>query len=324
MDEPAPPSTAHAARRSDLVPVAFLGVLFVVSIGLAMAVAGTFADAGVQAFEDPESLVNPLYYLVIVVVFTVVILVLARRGWKRVIQYVILGAVFATIDYVLWPLLHGPLGATWGLAVSLGGAAGLTALLYFWPEWWVIDAVGVLVSAGAAAVFGISFGLAPALLLLAAFAVYDAIAVYRTKHMIDLADSVLELRLPIMFVVPKRRGYSFLAETTRIKEKMQSGEERDAMFMGLGDVVFPAVLVVSALHFLHPARSGVNAEAWGIAGHFLVSLATLAGALAGYVLLMWFVLRGRPHAGLPSLNGGAIVGFLAALLPIYGVGPILP
>ena len=34
-------------------------------------------------------------------------------------------------------------------------------------------------------------------------------------------------------------------------------------------------------------------------------------------------MKGNPHAGLPLLNGGAMLGFFAALLPLYGVDPLL-
>ena len=78
-----------------------------------------------------------------------------------------------------------------------------------YPEWYVIDLSGVILAAGVAAIFGISFGLLPALLLLIGLAIYDAWAVYRTGHMVDLADSVMDLKLPILLVMPKSRSYSF-------------------------------------------------------------------------------------------------------------------
>ena len=37
----------------------------------------------------------------------------------------------------------------------------------------------------------------------------------------------------------------------------------------------------------------------------------MAGSVAGLALLLHFVDRGRAHAGLPPLNGGTILGFLA-------------
>ncbi len=36
----------------------------------------------------------------------------------------------------------------------------------------------------------------------------------------------------------------------------------------------------------------------------------MIGSLAGLVVLLWYVNKGKPQAGLPPLNGGAIIGFL--------------
>lgn len=326
MTEPAHDGAAAAPEetpdlRRDGPAVLAMGALFIVSIGLAMLFSSFFDQ---PVFEDKDSLANPLIYLVIVVVFTILILLIAKYANRQIIKYIILASVLLTIYYVLEPLLATviPRGAlTNGIAFAVGAA--LTTLLWFYPEWYVIDTVGVLVAAGAAGIFGISFGLLPALVLLVGFAIYDAIAVYRTRHMLALADSVLELRLPIMFVVPKSRGYSFLEETRRVhpdaKEEAKR-EPREAMFMGLGDAVIPGVLVVAALVSLDPSVI----VAGRAEGGFVVALATLAGSFVGFLALMYFVLKGRAHAGLPLLNGGAIAGFLAALLPIYGLGPLIP
>ena len=317
--------------RRDGPALAGMGALFLISIALAMGFSFTFLDQNIRAFEDPESLANPLIYLAIVVVFTIIILAIVKYGKRWIIKYIILGSVLLTIFYVVSPLLATFLtgfgSPPFGLGASgvIGGiaAVGLTALLWFFPEWYVIDLVGVMVAAGAAGIFGISFGILPSLILLVAFAVYDAIAVYRTKHMLDLADSVLELRLPIMFVVPKTRGYSFLEETRRVgKDAPEEAkkEPREAMFMGLGDAVIPGVLVVSALTFLDPNVPPVA----GLPAPLFVAFVTLAGSFVGFSLLMYFVMKGRPHAGLPLLNGGAILGFLFALLPVYGAAPLWP
>ena len=73
-----------------------------------------------------------------------------------------------------------------------------------------------------------------------------------------------------------------------------NGEKRVALFMGLGDLVIPGALVVSSKAAL----------GWG------VGLASMLGSVAGFFVLMTFVLSGRPQAGLPLLNGGAILGYL--------------
>ncbi len=162
-----------------------------------------------------------------------------------------------------------------------------------YPEWYVIDLSGVILAAGVAAIFGISFGLLPALLLLLGLAIYDAWAVYRTGHMVDLADSVMDLKLPILLVMPKSWNYSFL-EQGSLNKQIESGEKRGALFMGLGDLVIPGALVVSSKAAL----------GWS------VGISAMIGSLAGYFILMIFVMSGRPQAGLPLLNGGAILGYL--------------
>jgi presenilin-like A22 family membrane protease len=42
------------------------------------------------------------------------------------------------------------------------------------------------------------------------------------------------------------------------------------------------------------------------------------GGLLGYLVLFRYVLRGRPQAGLPFLNTGAIAGYLIAYALAYG------
>lgn len=297
--------------RRDLVSTAILGVVFVVTMLLAVVFARPFQDAGLQAFEDPQNIGNSIGYILLLLAFTFLILWIARKGKKWVIRVLILAAVASTMVYVVPPLLLTVgvgAGAAWAAGVGVGGVCAIA--LWRHPEWYVVDAVGILVAAGAASIFGISLGILPVVVLLAALAVYDALAVYKTKHMLALADSVMELRLPVLLVIPKVWHYRFRAEVARFREAAeakdepeQEAAERDALFMGLGDLVMPTILVVSALVF------GSGATAAGGAA---------AGTLAGFAVLMSFVLKGRPQAGLPLLNGGALVGFVAGTYAATG------
>ncbi len=277
---------------------------FVANILLAVVFAGPFLDAGLQAFEDPNSSGNSVVYIALILAFTFVILYIAKKGKKWLIRAIILAAVGSTVAYVVYPVLNQSLGVDLDVAVGIAVAvaAGCVLALYKHPEWYVIDAVGLLVASGSAAVFGISLGIVPTVLLLAALAVYDAIAVYRTKHMLSLADTVIELRLPVLLVIPKVANYRFRDDAAKFKQATESNKgEREAMFMGLGDLVMPTILVVSALQFAKPD--------WGT----LPSLGAAIGTLVGFGVLMGYVLKGRPQAGLPLLNGGAIVGFVAGV-----------
>jgi presenilin-like A22 family membrane protease len=130
--------------------------------------------------------------------------------------------------------------------------------------------------------------------------------------MIDLADTVMDLKLPVLMVIPKIRHYSLIKETKSLKEKLKEDEERDAFFMGLGDIVMPGILVAAVYNF---AEDGLP-----------IAMSVIAGTLVGFAVLMTFVMKGKPQAGLPCLCGGAILGYVISSLVLHGalVGLTLP
>jgi len=262
---------------------------------LGLALVPAFDAAGYQAVEDPSNPVNALAYIGGIIVVTGVMLLAFRFGAGWVMQAFVLLAVGGLSWYVL-SVIVTPLA---GVAL----AAVLVAALYLHPRWYVIDAAGIVVGAGAAGIFGISFGLAPVFILLVLLAVYDFISVYRTGHMLDLADGVMRLRLPVVLVIPIRRSFSMMDFGDG--DDSATAGERDALFIGLGDAVIPAILVTSAAMFLPavPVLGGVG----------LPVIGAMVGTIVGLLALLGLVLRGRAHAGLPLLNGGAIAGYLIAV-----------
>ncbi|MBN2065696.1 MAG: hypothetical protein JW771_02690 [Candidatus Thermoplasmatota archaeon] len=301
-------------QSSDILPIAVMGCLFVVIHVLALLVIGPFEAAGVEpAFENPDDPMNLVYFFVIILAMTAIILVIAKYWKKQVIQAIILGAIGYTSWYVFYPLLTLLIPDLFALVFAVIFALLLIVTLYKFPEWYVIDISGVIVGAGAIAIFGISLGVLLVVILLIGLAIYDAISVYKTKHMIDLADTVMDLKLPVLLVVPKRRHYSLIKETKRLKEQLKEGEERDAFFMGLGDIVMPGILVAAVYYTGTP--------------HTLaIALSVIVGTLVGFSMLMTFVIKGKPQAGLPLLCGGAIGGYLISSYLFAGelVGLILP
>ena len=287
--------------------VIIMGLFFIIIHGLALLFTGTFKDAGMEAFENPDNPLNIVYILIIMLVFTLAILLIAKFWKARVIQILIVGAIGYTSFYVIWPLLGLLIPdevnyLSFILAIIL--AAILVFVLVKYPEWYVIDICGIIVGAGAIAIFGISLGIWLVLILLIVLAIYDAISVYKTKHMIDLADTVMDLKLPVLLVVPKIRHYSLIKETKRLKEQLKDDDERDAFFMGLGDIVMPGILVVAIYSTIDNGLS--------------LAVSVVAGTLVGFSILMIFVMKGKPQAGLPCLNGGAILGYLIGSYLIFG------
>jgi len=264
-------------KRASIALFIGMGSFILLTQIIALLLAAPFDLAGMTAFENPDDPLNPIIFFIFIIAFTAFILVVFRFGGQRLIYFVMLGAVAITMYYVMAVLLP------YAFIPEISTLA-LALLLFKYPEWYVLDATGLIIGGGAAAIFGISLGILPVLLLLIILAVYDAIAVYKTKHMIALAESVIELRLPILFVLPRKWSFSL----------MKGDEMEDGFFMGLGDAIIPSVLVVSSFVTYELATP---------------TLGALVGTLAGYAVLSTIAGRGKPHAGLPFLNSGAILGF---------------
>ncbi|RQG96996.1 presenilin family intramembrane aspartyl protease PSH [Natrarchaeobius chitinivorans] len=317
----------------------FLGV----QIG-ALALIEPFHESERQAVENPEDPTNSFIYFGIILVATALML----AAFKYDLQWLIRGLIvsisvmlawFVFTEFVPPVVTAGPANVP---AVLAALAVGVALLAY--PEWYVIDAAGVLMGAGAAALFGISFGLLPAILLLAVLAIYDAISVYGTEHMLDLAEGVMDLKIPVILIVPMSLSYSYLSDGGTDDAVDGSGDvtgeaapetgtpnggteletddggretgdsderefDRDALFIGLGDAVIPTILVVSAAYFVDAGTLEVPGIALNVP-----ALGALVGTLVGLVVLMYMVIKGRAHAGLPLLNGGAIGGYLIGAL----------
>jgi presenilin-like A22 family membrane protease len=321
-------------------------------------------------------------YLVAILVVTGLMLAAFRFDLDALIRLFIVfsGGVLAWYVFdVIVPTVT--LGGVDVLPIALAGTVALALLVY--PEWYVIDVAGVLMGAGGAGLFGISFGLVPAVVLLVALAVYDAISVYGTEHMLTLASGVLDLKVPVVLVIPLTASYSLLdaefgadptdggnddddggSEVTRdgdgddatdaeaaveatgagdpdghpaadggdgttaagadpdedpaggTAEETEEGDDeggmadRDAFFIGLGDAVMPSVMVASAAFYSPAPTLAVPL----VPALNLPALLAMVGTFLGLGVLLRWVFRGRPHAGLPLLNGGAIGGYLLGTL----------
>ena len=307
--------------KKDIFPVILMGSLFVLIYILALLITAPFEAAGVQpAFENPDNPMNIVLIFVIMLVFTVIILLIAKYWKKKLIQAIILTAIGYTAAYVFYPLLTLiipdslsmyfvlpdevilVISASAIIAIIL--AIILVILLFKYPEWYIIDICGIIVGTGAIAIFGMSLGILLVIVLLVGLAIYDAISVYKTKHMVDLADTVMDLKLPVLLVVPKIRHYSLIKETKSLKQKLKEDEERDAFFLGLGDIVMPGILVTAVYNNIDLGLP--------------IALSVILGTLIGFAILMIFVIRGKPQAGLPLLCGGAIMGYLISSLVMFG------
>lgn len=290
-------------KIKDYIPFAGMAFMLLLVQLIAVALSKPFEENDMKAFSNPEATSNVIYWVALILVFTAFILAVIKLNKKWMIQAFILFTVASTLYYVFYAIFSVFLVPGLNFILTLILSIALTVILYKFPEWYVIDIIGVIIGAGAASIFGISLAIIPTLLLLVLLLVYDYIAVYRTKHMITLAEGVMELRLPILLVIPKHWKYSFLTEKF-------DKEEREAFFMGLGDAVMPTILVISANTFVKAASYTLPL----IGAVNIPALGAMAGTFVGFAVLMGLVMKGKPQAGLPFLNGGVILGYVVGSL----------
>lgn len=155
--------------------------------------------------------------------------------------------------------------------------------------------IGVILAlAGIGAVLGISLAPLSVIFLLLILSFYDIIAVYKTGHMVKLAEDMIKSRAIFGLVLPQEiKGYRERLDNVRPGEGF--------MILGSGDVVMPLILVVSVIG-LH-----------GLAAGLLVMLFSMFGLFLTYWLFITQKTR-RPMAALPPIAVASIIGYLVSIV----------
>lgn len=183
------------------------------------------------------------------------------------------------------------------LCVPVFGAVLIMGvLIILWlekPSVWVHDLLMVLGLAGAASFFGLGFEPSIIVVLLVAFSFYDFIAVYKTKHMIKMAKEMIEKKVVLGFIIPKKIKY--------FKDKLANVKPGGNFFiLGGGDIVFPNLLAVSIVPY-------------GILKALIVVVFSLAGSYFSY----WIFINQKeaePIPALPPVALFSIIGYFLTLL----------
>lgn len=185
--------------------------------------------------------------------------------------------------------------AAGGIAVT----AGLTALAGWRPTWHSLSTLGLFGAVGAIVLAGIQWGILPVLVLCVLLLVYDALAVYRSGHMLELAEGAAGLRVPVLVLIPTRGGGRPLND--------EGGVGGEAVALGLGDIVVPGLLVVASARAISTGLVPI----WGMELP-AASILALVGSLAGLIAI--YALDDGAHAGLPPMLGLGLLGHFAGAL----------
>jgi presenilin-like A22 family membrane protease len=238
-----------------------------------------------QVVSEPAA-PSSVGYLFLYVLIGAALMYLLVRFYKGELLFILIE--FAVVSFAssivfysfIKPFLQDTL-LSMGISVILGLALG--ALKAVFPQ--MRNAAAVLATAGAGAVFGFSLSFYMALFFMVLLSIYDFIAVFKTKHMVEMAT------------VLSKREMSFLVSSS---QKTEKGEIK--LELGTGDMLMPVILETSGFQ-ISPACSAVV---------FLAS---------SFSLFVLFILLSKKKAVLPALPIIAICNFIflgaAKLLGIF-------
>jgi len=191
----------------------------------------------------------------------------------------------------------------WGgsllLSIWIGDLFSLITMLILivwwlkWPSVLIQDICMIMAMAGAGSVLGLTFMPQTIAVLLVVFSVYDVIAVYKTKHMVEMAKEMIESRAILGFVVP-----SNLKDFKQSLAEVKPGGK--FMVLGGGDVVFPLLFCSSLVSS-------------GIVNSLIVALFSLIGLLASFLFFV-FQKEKKPIPALPPIALFSLIGYLITKL----------
>lgn len=146
--------------------------------------------------------------------------------------------------------------------------------------------------AGVGGLLGLSLDPKMMILILVLFSIYDFLAVYKTKHMVEMAKEMVEQKVFFGFIIPS----DFISFKESLKRVQPGGK---FFILGGGDVAFPLLFSVSLL----PS---------GLLNSIFVSVFSLFGLFANFYFFLKQKER-KPIPALPLISVFSIIGYLITL-----------
>ncbi len=159
----------------------------------------------------------------------------------------------------------------------------------------VHDLAIILAIAGIGAAIGIMITPAVGILALVLLSFYDIIAVYKTRHMVRMAESMIRSGAVFGLIIPSSFRH-FMASRHEAKHRIG----QDFMILGSGDIGLPVIFVSSLVRQSLPEA-------------IIVACFALLGLLLTHVIFVSQPKR-QPMAALPPIATMTLIGYVIALL----------
>ncbi len=183
-------------------------------------------------------------------------------------------------------------------------ALGLTLLRVFRPNVVTQNISEIFIYGGLASVFVPIINIFAAFMLLVIISVYDVIAVWKTKHMVKLAEFQTSSKVFSGLMINYKRKVK--AELPKGKPMKGMKPKANVAVLGGGDMGFPLI-------FAGVVMKGLMLKETVAAGFLKTSIIPITTAIALFFLLMKGQ-QNRYYPAMPFLSAGAIAGYFIILL----------
>ncbi|RJQ14520.1 hypothetical protein C4553_00385 [Candidatus Parcubacteria bacterium] len=265
-------------------PILFFQEVLMVSLSvfLGIVVASRLRESFLYEKVYSQELSATTVFLYIIIA-TIVILILSkafRKFGNFSFQAIFILAVFGGLN-IFFSIFFIPI-----LALVLATAFTVYRMVH--PTVINHNLVIILSVAGVGGSLGLSLSPIAVVSLLIMLSVYDFIAVYKTKHMVHLAEEMIRSRAILGLIIPE----SLRAHGQRTHQA-KPGE--GFMFLGGGDVVMPTIFAVSVL----PVSIYISLVIW---------LSSLLGFFVNHLFFTNQTER-KPMPALPMIAVFSIAGY---------------
>ena len=220
----------------------------------------------------------PVIFAVLIGTGLLLLLIKFKLGWLQKFWF--------TISVVIALIMA--FGAFMPKTVAIGLALFLGIWKIFKPNFWVQNFTELFIYGGLAAIFVPLFNIRSAVILLILIAIYDAYAVWKSKHMVALAKSQMKEKIFAGLLVPYHLG----KKTSLIARKHAVPQKAHMAILGGGDIAFPLIF------------SGVIIKEMGLWQSLIIPFF----ALGGLAFLLWWADKGKFYPAMPFISAGCFVG----------------
>ncbi|MBU0457759.1 MAG: presenilin family intramembrane aspartyl protease [Nanoarchaeota archaeon] len=174
--------------------------------------------------------------------------------------------------------------------IALLFALGLGIWKIFKPNVWVHNLTELFIYGGLAVIFVPLFNLLSVIILLILISVYDAYAVWKSKHMITLAKSQTKAKVFAGLMIPYKVGKIVSKPKKKVLVGTKLTKVRTAV-LGGGDIGFPLIF------------AGVILKVFGLWQSLIIPF----GALLGLAVLLWKGNEDKFYPAMPFISTGCFL-----------------